>query len=265
MARHADDIPPRYEQKFLVPVWQAEQLRRLIEPHCMLDPFSQRSPTSSYQITTLYLDTPHLGFYRQWEAGAPRRFKLRVRRYGASLGDSPVFLEVKQRNEDVIVKQRTVVSAHDWLARARDLGGTTEQERAFTVRRDRFRAQPMALIRYQREAWKGKLEAYARVTFDARVQYQSVSALPEQGWSLNGDGGGWGAADDLETVGEPDARLLVEVKFEREVPRWLVNAMRSLELVRRGYSKYGAGIRAIYDPAQRLDVMKRQALGSDAL
>lgn len=263
MARHADDIPPRYEQKFLVPLWQAEQIRRQIEPFCTMDPFSRQSPTGSYLITSLYLDTPHLGFYRQWEMGAPDRFKLRVRRYGEHMGESPIFLEVKERFQDIIVKKRTVVTVADWLARARDLNGATDKERAFTVRRDRFRAQPMVLIRYEREAWKGKLEAYARVTFDARVQYQRVDTLPDQGWTLEGDGGGWGASDDTDTIDEPDVRILVEIKFERDVPRWMVNVMRNLEMVRRGYSKYGTGIRAIFDPARRVDAMKRETNWSD--
>ncbi len=264
MARHADDIPPRYEHKFLVPLWQADEIRRQIEPFCVMDPFSKKSPTGSYLVTSLYLDTPHLGFYRQWELGAPHRFKLRVRRYGDEMGESPIFLELKERVEDMIMKQRTIVDIHEWVDRARFGAGKSDKERAFTVRRDRYRAQPMMLIRYERQAWKGANEAYARVTFDARVQYQRTDTLPNQGWTLEGDGGGWGASDDVDTVDEPDPRILIEIKFERDVPRWMVNVMRSLEMVRRGYSKYGTGCRSIFDAAKRTDVMSREAIVPDA-
>jgi hypothetical protein len=259
VTRHADDIPPRYEHKFLVPVRQADEIRHLIAPFCTLDPFSQSAPTHRYLVTSLYLDTPHLGFYRQSELAAPHRLKLRVRRYGDALGASPIFLEVKERFEDVTVKQRTLVTAKDWLARARGGGGLSAAERAFVVRRDRYRAQPILLIRYEREAWRGTLEAYARVTFDARVQYQRVDTLAEGGWSLVGDGGGWGACDDVETLDETEPCILVEIKFERAVPRWMVGVMRSLELVRRGYSKYGVGVRFAFDAGRRLDVMKRES------
>lgn len=256
--RSADDIPPRYEHKFLLTLGQAEEVRRIIAPFCTLDPFSARSPDRRYRVTSLYLDTPHLGFYRAWELTAPRRFKLRVRGYGERLGDSPVFLEVKERISDTILKRRTVVDAREWLSRARDGAGETPAERDFAARRDRFRCVPALLVRYEREAWKGAWDAYARVTFDGHLQFQ-----PCDRWTLEGDGGPWRPLDDVENVGEPDPRILLELKFERDVPRWLVGLMRNLELDRRGFSKYGTGVRQVFDPARRLDAARREAVTSD--
>jgi hypothetical protein len=40
--------------------------------------------------------------------------------------------------------------------------------------------------------------------------------------------------------------------------------MRSLEMVRRGYSKYGTGCRFTFDAAKRADVMNREALVPDS-
>jgi hypothetical protein len=44
---------------------------------------------------TLYFDTPDLALYRAHHAGRPRRYKIRVRRYGAT---DASYLEVKFRN-----------------------------------------------------------------------------------------------------------------------------------------------------------------------
>lgn len=259
--RFADDIPPRYEHKFLLTSGQAAAVRRMIEPFCTLDPFSARAADRRYSITSLYLDTPHLGFYRAWELAAPRRFKLRVRRYGAALGDSPVFLEVKERVDDTTIKRRAIIDARDaassWLARARDGAGGSAAERDFAARRDRYRCVPALLVRYEREAWKGTWDAYARVTFDAHLQYQACDR-----WTLDGDGG-WLPADDPTATGEEDPRILLEIKFERDVPRWLVGVMRNLELDRRGFSKYGTGVRQVFTPSERLDAARREATTPD--
>lgn len=255
--RSADDIPPRYEHKFLLTMGQAAAVRRMIEPFCTLDPFSARSPDRRYAVTSLYLDTPHLGFFRAWELAAPRRFKLRVRRYGEALGDSPVFLEIKERVDDTTIKKRTIVDPRDWLARARDGAGHGRAERDFCARRDRYRCGPALLVRYEREAWKGTWDAYARVTFDAQIRYQ-----PCDRWSLDNDGA-WQAADDPTSTGEDDPRVLLELKFERDVPRWLVGVMRNLELERRGFSKYGTGVRRVFSPADRLDPAHREAVIPD--
>jgi hypothetical protein len=253
-ARSPDDIPPRFEQKFLLTMAQAEAVRATIAPFCVLDPNSAASPTKRYLVTTLYLDTPHLAFHRAWELTAPNRFKLRIRRYGEKLGDSPVFVEVKERVQDITVKRRTIMKPDDWLSRCRDGGGQSRAERDYCARRDRYRAQPTLLVRYEREAWKGVLEAYARVTFDSHLQFQRTDR-----WSLEGDGGAWLPVDDPLAVGEEDPRILLELKFEREIPRWMVGLMRNLELVRRGFSKYGVGVRRAFEPDERLDVQKRES------
>jgi hypothetical protein len=252
--RAADDIPPRYEHKFLLTMAQAEEVRRIIAPFCTLDPFSAKAASRRYRVTSLYLDTSHFGCFRAWELAAPRRFKLRVRRYGEVLGESPIFLEVKERIEDTSIKRRTILTAEDWLERARYGGGRSAAEQDFCARRDRFRCAPVLLVRYEREAWKGTWDAYARVTFDAHIQYQACDR-----WTLMGDGGDWGASDDLVSVGEDDPRILLELKFERDVPRWLVGLMRNLELDRRGFSKYGVGIKQVFDPVLRLDPDNRES------
>lgn len=231
---------------------QAAAVRSMIMPFCSMDPYSARSPTRRYSITSLYLDTPHLGFFRQWELAAPRRFKLRVRRYGERVGDSPVFLETKIRIGDTTVKKRAVLEPRHWLETARDGGGKSALEQDFCARRDRYRCQPTLLVRYEREAWKGARDAYARVTFDAHLQYQPCAL-----WSLDGDGP-WLPVDDGVSAGEETPRVLLELKFERDVPRWMTTVMRSLELERRGFSKYGVGVQKAFSPALRLDAAARE-------
>lgn len=254
------DIPPRYEQKYLLTAEQATQVRRAIAPHCALDFFSAKEADHRYLITSLYLDTPTLGLYRAWERGAHRRFKLRVRRYGELLGDSPVFLEVKDRVGDVTIKRRTVLHAAQWLHQARDGRGGAGQARDFHAKRDLYQCGPSLLVSYRREAWKGRIESYARVTFDSEIR----TARCDQ-WSLVADGALRSAdsVDATRDVGE--ARVLLELKFEREVPRWMAYMARSMGLVRRGFSKYGTGAVHAFDAGARADAARRTSSQSSAL
>ncbi len=251
-----DDIPPRYEHKFLLTLAQAEAVHRLIAPFCVEDESSAKEPGGRYLVTSLYLDSPRLTFWREWELGTGRRFKLRVRRYGERLGDSPVFLEVKQKLMDITVKRRAVIPPEAWLERARGMG-TTAVERDFCARRDRFRCEPALLVRYERKAYKGVTESYARVTFDSRLQFQRC-----RDWTLAGDPAHWCAADDPVAMDESDPRVLLEVKFEREVPRWIVHMLRTLELDRRGFSKYGVGVLRSYARDTLLDAARREPVAA---
>ena len=54
-----------------------------------------------------------------------------------------------------------------------------------------YRARPVLLARYTREAWVSDVDAYARVTFDRRLSYQRC-----QRWDLLGQRRGWLPSDD---------------------------------------------------------------------
>jgi SPX domain protein involved in polyphosphate accumulation len=255
--RDADAIPPRYEYKYLLNPAQAARARAMIEPFCVMDSFSAKAPGNRYLITSLYLDTPSLGCWNAWALAADRRFKLRVRRYGTKLGDSPVFFEIKQKVMDVTIKPRAFIAPEQWLERARYGTGESRAEKDFCIKRDRYRLQPTLLVRYEREAWKGRTEAYARITFDQRLQFQKCDE-----WTLDGDDKCYRAADDPVATGELGGAplVLMEVKFERDLPRWMVHLIRSLELDRRGFSKYGIGVRRTFDRGELLDASRRESI-----
>src|SRR4051794_12245818 len=61
------------------------------------------------RITSLYLDTPSMVFYRWHEERRPDRFKLRVRTYGDS--GRTAWLEIKRKTAGVVSKERTEVPA----------------------------------------------------------------------------------------------------------------------------------------------------------
>ena len=260
---NADDIPPRYEHKFMVPAFVADALRERMRPFASLDANSLAAGTAKngaaarenrYLITSLYYDTPDLDLFEDSNTGVRRRFKLRVRRYGEQLGDSPVFFEVKHRVGDIIRKSRAFVPPLRWARRlVEDHPDAKLPEIDFRSRVLTRRCQPTLLVRYAREVWKGHIDSYVRVTFDTKLEYARVDEAVLE------SAGPWEPADDAVAFDDDDALVLIEVKFEQTVPRWLSLAIRDLGMRRQGFSKYGVGVARAFGRDGGLDVARRIA------
>ena len=97
----------RHELKYYIPERFYPRIVSLIEPYMELDPFAQRQETKSYLVRSLYLDTFDRRFYHEKLAGLHTRKKLRIRGYNDNT--SEVFLEIKRRYDNIIVKQRAQI------------------------------------------------------------------------------------------------------------------------------------------------------------
>lgn len=251
MSSASPNIIERREYKYLIDRATVAAVREAIRPFCVLDPFAAQSPTHTYCIETLYLDTDELSLFWANDHEQVDRVKVRVRRY-ADKPSSPIFFEVKRRINDVIAKSRGKVSPAVWrelLANPgapipAEVGGKDRMavERFLAIHRS-MHLRPFTLVRYQREPWMSTVDDYARVTFDTWIQAHSLDSL-----TFEPDGGRWRALDDAIMQRTLDSLVVLELKFTNHVPLWLVNITRSLGLVRGAYSKYGNSIRAFHQP-----------------
>jgi len=234
------DVPDRYELKYLIPEWQVDAVRRAIEPFCVLDPNSAKAPDHQYGIQSLYLDTPTRDLYRISREKRPRRWKVRVRRYD---GSDTVFLEVKNKDHDMVKKPRARIPAAGWVERVHRIAGgsASPAERVFCQRLERYHLVPMLMVRYSREAWLSTVDSYARVTFDRQVVCQ-----PWADWSLDADERGWEPIDSASSMLRVPRGVVLELKCLSAVPRWLSNVTRSAGLAKARYSKYCKGVERFY-------------------
>jgi VTC domain len=253
VATDSPSIIERREYKFLIDREMAARVRAAIAPFCALDPYAAGSPSRTYAIDTLYLDTRDLRLFWANDAELVDRIKLRVRSY-ADAPNSPMFFEVKRRINDVISKSRGKVSRALWhglladdSARIPDTVVGKDRmavERFLAISRS-MHVRPFTLVRYDREPYFSTIDDYARVTFDTRVRAHRIDEL-----TFEPDGSCWRALDDAVMQRQQQSCTVLELKFTNNVPIWLVNIARSLGLVRGAYSKYGNSIRAFYEPAQ---------------
>jgi SPX domain protein involved in polyphosphate accumulation len=233
-------IPDRYELKYLIPEDLVPELREAIRPFCSLDDHSARSPTRRYVIESLYLDTFARDLYRVSRERRPERFKVRIRRYGTTDGESPVFLEVKCKSRGIIRKTRARLAADCWRERleAPPHADASSAERSFRDRVQRYDLRPALLVRYEREAWASTIDGYARVTFDREMCVQPCSTL-----SFASDPRAWIPFDSRQTLKTAVPRSVVlELKCTLDVPRWMSNLTERFGLGKRGVSKYCSGL-----------------------
>lgn len=241
----------RREYKYLIDPETAAAVRACIRPYCDLDANAERQPRQRYTVETLYLDTPALTLFWANDHEQMDRVKIRVRGY-AEAPDSPVFLEVKRRVNDVICKTRGRVVRREWVRLLQDdaapIPAAIEAkdrapvERFLSMARS-MHVRPFTHVRYDREPWVSRVDDYARVTFDTRIRARTTDR-----YELADHPDGWRGLDDAVTqhaVG--DSMVVLELKFTSAVPRWMVDVVRSLGLVRHAFSKYGNSIRAFYE------------------
>ena len=217
----------RSEYKYLLPLKDACELQRKLnlllqrDAHCLQDP---------YRIRSLYFDTPDNRDYHENLAGLECRRKIRLRTYDP--GADTCKLELKEKKGEFSHKTSL------FLSRA-DAERLMQGERQVLLQNcpspDALRIytemethayRPSALIEYERMAYLYP-SFDVRITFDAEIRSSEscqdlfVKAPVYTPLLLNG--------------------VILEVKFNEHLPRFLTGVFRSFRLNRRAFSKYASG------------------------
>ena len=242
---HATVIPPdihspasgRMELKYAVPEETALEVLRwssvFIEGGCMFQ-----------RVTSLYLDTPTLRFFRWHLDGCADRFKLRVRGYGDQLSDR-LYLEVKRKTSGVVRKERTeiptavlsaVVGAAVPLAEQVLWKTGSEAMRSFLKKREAFHAEPKMLVTCRRQSLReSNVAGEVAVTVDRDIQCQQTSRS-----DLISDAFAWKSVS-LPGLGTSTGTI-IELKYSSRPPQWMRTLMAKLGPHRVNFSKYKAAM-----------------------
>ena len=254
----------RREFKYLIDEATAERVRRFISPFCELDKNARHNDDRRYVIDSLYFDTPDMRLYWANDDEVTNRFKLRVRTYPETPG-APVFFEVKARYHDVVVKDRGR-APENWPALLAHGAGAVAPVASslksaaverFTALVRMHNARPVVLVRYTREPYESTIDDYARVTFDRAIRSQMISSI-----SMDPTPGKWRASDAGIRMTMGNSPTVLELKFTTNVPIWMVDLVRALDLDRRAFSKYGSSVEAwSHVPEGRRALNRRAAAG----
>lgn len=225
----------RYELKYRIRETKARAIAHYIQSYIGPDQYSRKCPDFQYPISSLYLDSDHLDLCRETIEQKTNRFKLRIRCYDDK-PDTPCFLEIKRRLNNVIMKGRARMSK-DLVKPVLEGGSVPElpykkdqdvlRQFQFYVRA--LQARPMVLIRYMRQAFEDDSQNRVRVTFDRQLCFKTAYHP-----HVTTNGPGWHLI--------PMDFVILEIKFTNYYPAWLSELTKVFDLKQTAMSKYVSSI-----------------------
>ena len=224
----------RYELKYRLSRRQQQALVRAMAPYMALDGYGHSV------IRNLYYDTPDMRLIRRSLEKPVYKEKLRVRSYGCAGMETPVFVELKKKYEDVVYKRRILLPQGQALA---CLAGDAPLPDSQIGREIAYALsfygtlRPAVFLSYARDAYAPRDGGPFRVTLDTQIRYRT------DGLTLGGDCGGRALlAQD---------QVLMELKTPDAIPLWMARALSACGVRRTSFSKYGAAYRQMCREGQK--------------
>jgi hypothetical protein len=233
----------RYEVKYAVPTDVRERILEVAGANMVADPHGTPLPGGGkgYIVHSTYYDTDDLIDYTSRLCDQRVRRRMRVRTYGERGQKQPVFLELKRKLDNQVIKQRALVcDADEWetlgdtpwdvLAQRGSVEARGVAARFGMIIRD-LGLKPVTSVHYEREVYCDARAAHTqvRLTIDRVI---TASIRPP--------------VHDLYP--KPDIALIpadwsvLELKFDRDQPGWMRQLARELSLRAECVSKFGLSV-----------------------
>ena len=230
----------RYELKYQVNEAKAFRIRDFVRDYLEIDEYSALQADRSYPTLSLYLDSDGLETYWCAINGDRNRYKLRLRYYDDE-PDTPVFFEIKRREDNVILKERGGVrkDAVRWLLAGhmperKHMLNPNDNEAFVAVQRFchlslQLNARPKMHVAYLREAYENPNHNNVRLTMDRQVESQPnprprlIAKSPKPHLVFG------------KTV-------ILELKFTARYPKWFRDLVETFNCTQVGAAKYAEGI-----------------------
>lgn len=213
----------RYEMKYLITKDEKRDLLKNLEEYMKIDDYGRT------KINSLYFDTPDYRLIRRSIEKPTYKEKIRLRSYGETKHDSPVYLELKKKMDKVVYKRRigtTEKQAMKFLCKNIDCLEDTQIKKEISYVKDCYEGlQPMFYISYEREAYYAVEDCDFRVTFDENVLWRTEE--------VDLCKGSWG------NVVIPQNMVLMEVKTAKGLPLWFSRFLSSRKMYKQSFSKCG--------------------------
>lgn len=246
----------RYELKFVVDEQRAVAIADFVRTYLRPSPHNQSGPIPGHPVISLYMDSPDYFFYRQGFTGHKNRIKLRIRFYDNEW-KRPAFLEIKRRNNDVICKDRAMISREavrqfltcGWPSPSYwpDPADLMHGKRRLDVYEDFWRiantihARGIMYVSYVREIFEAPDDDELRVTFDRHVH----GTLYDGSGRLGVPATGFSPPSDEPPYHLPRDGVILEMKFDERAPMWMYDLVRCFNLRRQAMCKYNALVERI--------------------
>jgi len=221
----------RIEHKYLLLPTIAERLKKYLSRFAEMDIANKKNNNQAYFVKSIYFDSPTLTFAQEKIEGCSDRIKIRVRTYAEDENNTNLFLEIKGKKGERIYKQRERITFLELQSLMRcDLEFLLAKEEDFFKRVwfwfSYYHLSPKVKNSYERISFVDHL-VNCKVSFDSELRANAVNAQSFlQKTPLNG-------------------MVVMEVKFDKHLPKYLAEMISQNELKRVSVSKYLLSVQAI--------------------
>lgn len=218
----------RIELKYLLDAGLSLEVRAWAREHLGVDSHCHESLGDSYEVNTLYLDTPELDLFHR--TGGIGSAKHRIRRYG---NEATLWMETKRKKSNVVDKNRTAVNDDEVVSRLSDLSDLrTWCGDWFAARIVERRLQPTVQVHYRRFARTSTLDGESlRLTIDSHLQVSPANR--------------WNVASSSEIGPQrihSTAPEILELKFHNQMPHLFKELLRTFAIPATAFSKYRTSV-----------------------
>ncbi len=224
----------RFELKYLLHHTQAREFVDRIGGH--VDSDANVGDGGFYKVASVYYDSRSLMCYWEKIDGEKYRRKVRVRTYGPTPEDA--FVEIKQRYNLSVQKRRCrfPIEVVNREMERMDRGGYSSDvdpvfDEVYNLRK-RYRLEPKMLISYNRAAFFDKFKKDLRITIDRNIRCRSLNLDLTQHRTKG-------------VYAVPPTYMVLEVKFNEAIPRWICTVLNAMDLQVVRLSKYCEGVQAM--------------------
>lgn len=244
----------RIEDKVLLSQKQASCLLEDVNRH--MTPSYLHKGTVYTLIASHYFDSAELGFFRHHFLKAPKRYKLRIRRYapnGVWSGEAPL-IELKSKELGISRKRRFALTPENY---ERVMDGKiikmTDEMLTLNPRADRdkllnwmtkinnlileYDLKPALKVRYRRLAFEAA-DGF-RLTMDMDLKIEALDLdVAEVAGTLAISREVWDEAGRVAAKYERERHCVVELKHTGRPPEWVESFLKKHQIVNTSFSKY---------------------------
>lgn len=221
MEKEIISVMKRYEIKYHLNKNQVEYFKEKILDYMKIDKYGLTT------ISSIYFDTPNYDLINRSIEKPLYKEKIRLRSYGLAKENSPVFLEIKRKNEKIVYKRRIITN--ETKAESFFKNGEEFDKEQISRELEAFREKygvlvPKYLVIYDRVAYYQD-NSDVRITLDMNPRYR---------------------VDDLNLhtslEGTPllkEDEAILEIKVQHSIPLWLVKILTEGKIYETSFSKVG--------------------------
>lgn len=230
----------RFEFKYFLEKGIADRMIPELMNYMEWDPYI--GDKDHYECHSLYFDNDKFKSYHEKIDGLLNRKKVRVRTYKRDYGkNDSLFFEIKRKSGEIVLKDREVLPSKYLekfiedpfsLLDEKNMDAKFLNELIFET--TNYRQTPKLLVSYKRKPFFAKNDSRFRVTFDYDLEFAAAN-----GSSYN---------EEFKPMDEDF--VVMEVKFNGNMPQWFHRLIDAYRLTQTGSCKYCFGIDLIYGEAQ---------------